>query len=188
MAAAAKTAAKILEELTGDSTKFLKTAARYGKNEVAEAALKSGKQDAINATAKQLSGDYKDNVKRSLVDEFAKPMWEGIAETFTTAEGWERVAGNVATGAAWGAGIGGVTEAARGGSFWEGAKGGALSGATYGAVGAGLGGGARKLPGWDASDAAPGGMRNSYNSISKQLSTLNDHNSLIKLSNKIYSA
>lgn len=57
----------------------------------------------------------------------------GIKKNALTEEGINRLVGNAVSGVMWGGGIGGVSELVQGGSFWEGAKSGAIRGAEVGA-------------------------------------------------------
>lgn len=66
---------------------------------------------------------------------FAKTAWKGIKKNAFTNEGIDRLVGNAVAGMAWGGGIGGTLEAVQGGSFWDGAKTGAIRGGMVGAGG-----------------------------------------------------
>jgi hypothetical protein len=108
------------------------------------------------------SGGFKDFVKKA-----AKGAWKNTVSE----EGIDRLVGNVVAGAAWGTGIGGVSEWAQGGSFWEGAKSGAFKGALYyGVGGTALGSAAR------AFDPNTGGIKGSASTLSKQLKAVMRNN------------
>jgi hypothetical protein len=99
------------------------------------------------------------------IGKFLKTAGKGALENSISKEGRDRLVGNMVKGAMWGAGIGGVTSAARGDSFFGGAGRGALTGGLYGAIGTGLGSGARALD----PEAGTYGVKGSAAVYSKQL-------------------
>lgn len=108
--------------------------------------------------------------------EFGRTAWDGIVENTISKEGLDRLVGNTVTGAMWGAGIGGTTEAAQGGSFWEGAKSGAFRGGLYYGVGGSvLGSAARGF------DPKAEGFKKGYDTMSKQLKAVVDNQKAARL-------
>ena len=120
------------------------------------------------------------------VNDAASKTWGGffgkagksIMDNSFTEEGIERLITNSLTGAAWGAGIGGVTEWAQGGSLAEGAKRGAITGGMIGVAGTAVGTAARGF------DSSASGFKGSKNTISKQLKAVRDNKANANMAKK----
>lgn len=98
--------------------------------------------------------------------DFFKRAGKGIVDETLSPEGLDRWAGNAMTGAAWFAGVGGVREMADGGSFWEGAGSGAVSGALWGTAATAMGSAARGF------NPEASGFQGTRQELSKQLSAV----------------
>ena len=114
---------------------------------------------------------------------FAKLAWnrygkkaaKGMLNGVIGKEGRDQLVHNVVAGAAWGAGIGGVTAAANGDSFFGGVAGGAVKGGLVGVAGSALGGGAR------AFSPSAKGFKETGAVYSKQLQAVIRHRNNLKI-------